>query len=700
MKIQHVKIGKHYEHVINYEKNDFVENYILSTEELGINKELLRIIPEFFYVVTGFGDNDGTQYYIKNIDVVPNGDVVDLTILFTENQEEKVSLSNNQLKNDYVSFDIQNDGTFTIHDRREGSNIITYRVNFQLVNEKNKHSIQIIVAPATQIYDVMLDYGSEATQMYIARRNDVLTQANQVNLFPIMSGNIKEELYDNYIQHDLDTDKFYKSIIFINRKIDQQIDSIDSFQQQLMPLLTKKEAEDKAKKKEIMLLPNQKLYNWGGIQFEQIMYNNTHTYPHVIGDESSGGGNSLLYKSCLAYFVKVAVDQVNINSKGKAVLSLHLMMPNVYSEENVSEKIHNMYDVLGDILKNLGNDKNKIVGFDVTAVSESDASLIGAHQVVKETRDPYKDGFYLVIDAGKGTLDMSLSKISNDSIATYWRDCIIGSGNYISYLILLDVLASIGKEQKEISDFINDMVNSSDEYAKDQLMTHIETIKKGYNKIKQQTIWEKNTSARTLIEVKDYVGNTISPYILSNKEPFSPSTGSGSNRLNGEGKQLSTKYLEDGIEQYIKDEFIPKIKQMHRTLREQGGGKLYILFSGRASRFDIFKDAMYNAIVDEVCNYFIDENKYQSWINKGLRRIRKEMKWGVPELKKYTSNDSAVEQKNVCLMSLSKVREGNVHRKMLLDRVRISSAFNGVNVNEGDVVGNINTERPLYEQRG
>lgn len=696
MKIQHVKIGKHYEHVINYEKNDFVENYILSTEELGINNELLRIIPEFFYVVTGFGDNDGTQYYIKNIDVVPKGDVVDVTILFTKEQAEK--LSEFRKKNDYVTFDIQYDGTFTIHDRRNDSNIITYRVNFQLVNEKNIPSIQIIVAPSEQIYDVMLDYGSEATQMYIAKRDGVLTQANQVILFPIMSGITNKGLYDNFIQHDLDTDKFYKSMIFINRKIDQQIDSIDSFQQQLMPLLTKKEAEDKAKKNEIMLLPNQKLYNWGGIQFEQIVYNNTHTYPHVIGK------NSLLYKSCLAYFVKVAVDQVNINSEGKAVLSLHLMMPNVYSEENVSEKIHNMYDVLDDILKNLDSNRNKIVGFDVTAVSESDASLIGAYEVVKDTYNhtdvKFNDGFYLVIDAGKGTLDMSLSKISNDSIATYWRDCIIGSGNYISYLILLDVLASIGKEEKGISNFINDMVNSSDEYAKDQLMTHIETIKKGYNKIKQQTIWEKNTSARTLTEVKDYVGNTINPYTLSNKDPFSPLTGSAPNRLNGVGKQLSTKYLEDGIEQYIKEEFIPKIKQMHRILREQGGVKLYILFSGRASRFDIFKDAMYNAIVDEVCNYFIDENKYKSLINKGLRRIRKKIKWGIPELKKYTSNDSAVEQKNVCLMSLSKVRQGNIHRKMLLDRVRISSAFNGVNVNEGDVTGNNNTTRPSYEQRG
>ena len=262
MKIQHVKIGKHYEHVINYEKNDFVENYILSTEELGINNELLRIIPEFFYVVTGFGDNDGTQYYIKNIDVVPKGDVVDVTILFTKEQAEK--LSEFRKKNDYVTFDIQYDGTFTIHDRRNDSNIITYRVNFQLVNEKNIPSIQIIVAPSEQIYDVMLDYGSEATQMYIAKRDGVLTQANQVILFPIMSGITNKGLYDNFIQHDLDTDKFYKSMIFINRKIDQQIDSIDSFQQQLMPLLTKKEAEDKAKKNEIMLLPNQKLYNWGG----------------------------------------------------------------------------------------------------------------------------------------------------------------------------------------------------------------------------------------------------------------------------------------------------------------------------------------------------------------------------------------------------------------------------------------------------
>lgn len=685
MKIQHVKIGKHYEHVINYEKNDFVENYILSTQELtGNNHELLRIIPEFFYVVTGFGDNDGTQYYIKNIDVVPNGDVVDLTILFTKKQVKKVSKFINKLKNDYVEFIIEKDGTFIIKEKRDenASNIITYRVNFQLVNEKNERSIQIIVAPTTQIYDVMLDYGSEATQMYIASRFDDLTEANQVNLFPIIMSEYKKKgSYNNYIQHDDDTDKYYKSIIFIKRKIDKKINSVDSFKKQLIPLLTKNEAKDKAEKKEIMLLPNQKLYNWGGIQFEQIEYNNKPTYPHVIGD------GTLLYKSCLADFVKVAVDQVNIKSAGKAVLSLHLMMPNVYSEKNVSEKIHNMYDVLGDILKKLGNEKNKIIGFDVTAVSESDASLIGAHQVVKNTLtlDPYKDGFYLVIDAGKGTLDMSLSKISNDSIATYWRDCIIGSGNYISYLILLDVLASIGKEENEISAFINNMVNSSNEYAKDQLMTHIETIKKGYNEIKQQTIWEQNTTARTLTEVNAYVGNTINP-----------STGLGSNRLNGVGKQLSTKYLEDGIEQYIKDEFIPKIKQMHRTLREQGGGKLYILFSGRASRFDIFRDAMYNAIVDEVCNYFIDENMYQSWINKGLRRIRKKIKWGIPELKEYISNGSAVEQKNVCLMSLSKVRQGNIHRKMLLDRVRISSAFNGVNVNEGDVTG----DRPLYEQRG
>lgn len=74
-------------------------------------------------------------------------------------------------------------------------------------------------------------------------------------------------------------------------------------------------------------------------------------------------------------------------------------------------------------------------------ISESDASLLGT--ICAMHHETLSDGNYLVLDAGKGTLDFSVLKISSGASLMYrnvYRSGIVGAGNAISYAFLLAIL--------------------------------------------------------------------------------------------------------------------------------------------------------------------------------------------------------------------------------------------------------------------
>ena len=191
------------------------------------------------------------------------------------------------------------------------------------------------------------------------------------------------------------------------------------------------------------------------------------------------------------------MEQGNIEEEtNKAkILSLYLLMPNVYSFEDIQGHIDNLTSDVHTMIQSNDRFKECIKGFSIVPVSESDASLIGAMSM--QNRMGGNNGTYLIIDAGKGTLDFSITEIdTNGNFHNLIKNGIVGASAAISYGFMLDLLNEFARV-KEIKvskrDFIYSNVlgmtddgkelGGGDMYLLNRLMKAIDFYKIRYNNL-------------------------------------------------------------------------------------------------------------------------------------------------------------------------------------------------------------------------
>lgn len=306
-------------------------------------------------------------------------------------------------------------------------------------------SLNVFVAANRAIYDAVLDFGSEASQISITRRNFERWKVDDI--LPVFCsirdryGSSEEKgPSSQYSQYERDV--YYKSQFFIPQNLTDRADRDDDAasvfvnEPALKPdnerfkFLTKTvEENDPVFKRDYIKLPNVKISTFSTIPLNRIRYNGALT-------PISGFMDDYYYRSAINIFVHTILNHLHqMPGEPKRYVSLTVLMPNVYSQSQVSRNLRYMSEDMDSMLGSGMYDS--IAGYEIQSISESDASFLGIMNTEGTER---KDGLYLIMDAGKGTLDSSVVRVDNKGQRLYtglFRFGSVGAGAALSYAVFV-----------------------------------------------------------------------------------------------------------------------------------------------------------------------------------------------------------------------------------------------------------------------
>lgn len=312
--------------------------------------------------------------------------------------------------------------------------------------------VKFFLAPSAQIIDAVVDSGSEATQIAVFKRGENFSVNN---LMPIVNDtlthfniNNNEFSAEDFIQAEVDGDvhnpRLFKTRFFVKNKL-----GIDELRQcSLLPnredspilrmLATPDELEDM--RRDYIQLYNMKIASFGGVELPMINVEGLDMPITQVGNANfyyRKYMNVFLHEILTRIFKKREMDAIFGLNNDRKLLSLYVLMPNVYTPQKTQEYLDHIREDLEKIIDADDNFKDTILGFSVTTVSESDASLVGAISMSLG----YNAGTYLIMDAGKGTLDFSVVEVNErGKLENKMKSGIIGASAAISYGFVLDLL--------------------------------------------------------------------------------------------------------------------------------------------------------------------------------------------------------------------------------------------------------------------
>ena len=312
-------------------------------------------------------------------------------------------------------------------------------------------TMSLFVGLKENITDVVLDFGSESSQMAIFNRGESQT-GNQIqnitelmmrNFWPPKDNHHKEDEFRQY-----ESAKLFRSIFYVKEKLTPQtfigIKNETKPQNKALRVLSLKIGDEmKQGNSSYLTIPNTKICDFGVFIPEII----------VSGARKSISEDNVLPNACIHPFIYAALMQIhNANAVNKRhLVTLRMLMPNVYSHRRTVRMIHDMADYAKRLITKDSKLRKTIFAVQVSAVSESDASLIGL--VTNDRSGEFRKGNYLILDAGKGTLDFSVMNYDgSQKFDNLYRSGIIGAGNAITYAYFLCLLEKYIRENVDLED--------------------------------------------------------------------------------------------------------------------------------------------------------------------------------------------------------------------------------------------------------
>lgn len=327
-----------------------------------------------------------------------------------------------------------NKKTFTIENAIDNQN--AYSV-FDIVVKYHKYSgkIRVHCMPSDDLYDVVLDFGSEASQMLI-RHNADGAGANPHQLFAYM------------LRH------YWQAVVGGNRRVyDQQDDNPELFRS----IFFKKENASMDNHFEMQEPNNQDSF----VNFiTRRNRNSGERIPNVkisflTGQQIEGADRTRLHVGIIMRFLHEALKRISELQKEamrgievNTAIRFTILLPNVMPQSNVSSLIHKLHELANtpEFLKKF-SDCITVPYIQVACCSESDASFLERMNVIGLAPGDR----CLTIDIGKGTTDFSITKkIDANKATSLFRSGFVGAGNAVSYAIFDNCIEQmVGKSKKK-----------------------------------------------------------------------------------------------------------------------------------------------------------------------------------------------------------------------------------------------------------
>lgn len=554
---------------------------------------------------------------------------LDITITFS-----KSGGANSPLENDNSKIVVKRDPNTDNFIARTSNQTKIEKITVTLAYELKDHTVysyQFIIHlpktdPSTEMYKVAVDFGSEASQIGYKKTNDTATyNIPIVDVLKNFYGQYRDETtfwQGNYRDQDPEASRLYKSIFFVNRNPVKGYQYKDrpnehgrnTLLQTLTPrldIVSEATNESEFDYRDLTLLPNLKLIELLSNTLFRDDEINFGTDTEMNGRKYSGKVSVLTIpevyvRLILNNFLYTVMERICPTNTRK-YLQVTLLMPNVYSQDKVYQLINHLYSDFRTIRD--GNTRYACFkGLEVQALSESDASFIGARNFNGDDDNKIsnkEDANYLVIDAGKGTTDFSIIKQQGRNHVKYestFRTGLPGSGQYLTHAFITALNKFLKESLADENISLEHIIYEADDIsAINGFMEHMETLKKMHTAYTELTEAEK---ARYIESIRNY----------------------------SKDKTNFNRFL-DLINEFIEAEFINKkkrvpgshdvivaqidsfVQQIDKCIQWAKTDQFYqVVFAGRAFQFDPFRQAVENKLRDRVTGAakFVFHKKNQS----------------------------------------------------------------------------------------
>lgn len=454
-----------------HEEEKVYENQLFTNTRGGV--ELLKLEFNNLKLVSHRNTRNDKKVYLESIVETDN----QLDIYLSDNGKRIDYPQNGQFRfvKDGDSLEIYNQG-------REAAESFVFVFHYHNQEYLGKFLVDCI--PDDDIYEVVLDFGSEASQMLINRENNPQNSElfNKCAQHFYKIENIADRTYD---QQDDDDDELFRSIFFLPQQAHHQQDLNNAViakpdeQDPLLDFITLRDNNTKGQR-----LPNIKI-------------------SYLSGEQPEGVNLKMLHQGIVMRFIHEAVMEVKERRnghQGKCGIRLFLLVPNVMGQEQLSDFILDIrkYTDSPEFRRLLPEGMRDVV-FDIHSYSESDASFVSW---LGSNDNRVESGNYLIIDVGKGTTDFSIIKVedANNAVSIY-RSGFVGAGNALTYAIFANYIVTMGGLTNARNIIENVLVNA-EEADLYRLETILEDYKKNENpviNINNQITIDVNMDVKTII---------------------------------------------------------------------------------------------------------------------------------------------------------------------------------------------------------
>lgn len=383
--------------------------------------ELLKLKPNDIKLVSYHGTDEDKKVYIQRYQAEGNR----LDIYLSDERDEEIKFQ----KTDQFRF-VKDKGFLEIHNTGNTvpeSFTIIFHYADNIMGE-----IQLTCMPIDQIYDMVLDFGSEASQMLITQ-GGTNEPSELFNNCARHFYNIDPDIIETRTYHQQEDDSnLFRSIFFSRERkggMQKNGNPILARPGEDDPLLDFITPKDRAAQGE--RLPNIKI-------------------SYLAGITSRGIDPRTLHQSIVMRFIHEAVMEIKDkedkrNRSTQCAIRIYLLVPNVMDQITLSDFISSIQKHTDDDeFRNLLPESMRNTVFDIRSYSESDASFVYWLNNPEENQEGIKPGNYLIIDVGKGTTDFSVIKVEDTQNAvSVYRSGFVGAGNAITYAMFENYITTM-----------------------------------------------------------------------------------------------------------------------------------------------------------------------------------------------------------------------------------------------------------------
>lgn len=505
MKLVKIRINSRVDRIVNFDakKDNQNNHYVIRMEDGAGEYNLLSISKKMAPY--------NTDIYVNSYTLTKDeAGAYELNIMLDENPDPKESQVNPDYDFLLTTYEIGGEVGFNVKNLDK-----TIRLTVNLVLGKKTKTF--FVNFEELVFDAIIDFGSEASQACWKKdRNKTNINITEAILterawqFEKKGGKTVENNDDikDYIQYE--SNNLYRSIYYMKKRLEStNISAWPDYTDDTIRFLMKNNED--INKEELMLIPNTKILFFDMSKYieENVKIKNN---PVSIANLNGDGViqrllmNNIVYQTLLS--IQNYTETIN-NAKGSVVLNV--LMPNIYPVHVVTRKLSVLAEDIMTLLKSDNNRFPNINMVELRAVSESDASLLGYLNSIRTKNLAVHEGIYLIIDAGKGTLDMSLMQVSPEGYTNKSRAGIVGAGNAVTYGVMLalvnEYLSSVCNEEidaTKIRRFIHGKIlfkGNRDVASINRIMRRIEEYKRIYNDSK---VHGKETPEKAVDEMTSF----------------------------------------------------------------------------------------------------------------------------------------------------------------------------------------------------